>query len=619
VAVSGGGVVNYRIVRMWRFPGNIVAILMLALLTARAVGADKPVVATDSGNLIQMNNGLVGITLDKRSGDLNSIRCLTRDPPLELGNGKNAMYFDFDGTNGHQHPADANAATLIHSDAESAEAVVPCQASEKFPFHTEVHYILRRGISGFYVYVLYKHGPGMGAVDLGQTRTVVRTAPGEKIFTNHIVDDQRMGTFPTGKEVETLQDTTWRFDDGRIYTKYDNCAFIGDDIVYGMAGHGVGMWMVQPSREYVNGGPLRQELTVHLDGILLWMLQGGHFGGADIELTDGQPWTRFYGPAMVYINQGNSLEDMWHDAQRQAQVQQDQWPYRFINSEDYPLARGTVRGTVRLTDGSSAKDAWVVLAYPGDKDWCQSSLGYMFWTKADEQGRFSLTNVRPGEYCLFVSGANQFEDFRQDHVKVAANATTELGTLDWQPVTHGKTLWQIGVADRSTREFKGGDDVRHYSNFIRYGKDFPDDVTFVIGKSDPARDWNFAQWGWYMKRPYWRIQFDEPAALSGNATLTLGFASWNYPHGLVVKVNGQAVGETIKLKKSGAAGYRSGGQDSLYQLVYVPFDAGLIKAGTNEITLGLVGAVPFADPDAARPGRIGDVMYDAIRLEVDSK
>jgi hypothetical protein len=88
---------------------------------------------------------------------------------------------------------------------------------------------------------------------------------------------------------------------------------------------------------------------------------------------------------------------------------------------------------------------------------------------------------------------------------------------------------------------------------------------------------------------------------------------------LEVRLNGQAIGGIIKLKKSGAAGYRSAGQDSLYQVVYLPFDASLIKAGTNQMTLGLVGAAPFADPQNARPARIGDVMYDAIRLELQPK
>ena len=81
-----------------------------------------------------------------------------------------------------------------------------------------------------------------------------------------------------------------------------------------------------------------------------------------------------------------------------------------------------------------------------------------------------------------------------------------------------------------------------------------------------------------------------------------------------VKANGREI-DVIDLPKTGTAPYRSGGQDSEYHVYTVPFDASWLKAGTNEITLGIEGAVPFANPDEARPARIGAVMYDAIRLE----
>ena len=117
--------------------------------------------------------------------------------------------------------------------------------------------------------------------------------------------------------------------------------------------------------------------------------------------------------------------------------------------------------------------------------------------------------------------------------------------LKWQPIRHGRRLWQIGVADRSSHEFKGGDDYRHYDNFARYAKAFPDDVTFVVGKSKEAEDWGFAQWSTYSKKPVWTIQFDLPEAPKGKATLTIGFTSANPPKGrttnLAVKVNGKEV------------------------------------------------------------------------------
>jgi hypothetical protein len=52
-------------------------------------------------------------------------------------------------------------------------------------------------------------------------------------------------------------------------------------------------------------------------------------------------------------------------------------------------------------------------------------------------------------------------------------------------------------------------------------------------------------------------------------------------------------------------------QDSQYNLRVVKFDAGLLHAGANEIELG------HADARAAGgAGPVGQVMYDALRLEV---
>jgi rhamnogalacturonan endolyase len=381
-----------------------------------------------------------------------------------------------------------------------------------------------------------------------------------------------------------------------------------------MAGNGVGLWMILPGREYIDGGPLRQELTVHMDNVLLWMFQGTHFGAGAINLKAGQKWSLFYGPAFVYFNQGSSIDALWQDARIRAVSEETRWPYNFVNNPDYPLSRGTVIGQVKLGNGDSTKGAWAVLAPPGTKDWCQSSGGYTFWTRTDDSGHFVIPKVRPGSYTLFVSGANQFVDYRQDAIQVGPGKIIDLGTLTWKPVINGRTLWQIGVADRSTREFKNGDDVRHYDNFIRYAREFPDDVTFTIGKSEIDKDWNFAQWGWYHKNPYWTIRFDEPKTLSGRATLTIGVCSSSDRH-LQVKANGREIG-VLNLPKTGTAPYRSGGQDSEYHVYTLRFDATWLKAGTNEITLGIEGAVPFANPDEARPARIGAVMYDAIRLEV---
>jgi rhamnogalacturonan endolyase len=342
---------------------------------------------------------------------------------------------------------------------------------------------------------------------------------------------------------------------------------------------------------------------------------GGHFGSGELRFAAGEEWRKVYGPVFVYLNEGESTDAMWQDAKERAAREVERWPYPWMDTPGYARERGSVAGRVKLTDGTSAKGAWAMLA-PAEEDWSQVTKGYEFWTRVDAEGGFRIDKAIPGRYALVITGANQFEDFRREGVEVTAEGVTQLPALEWRPVKHGRTLWQIGAADRSTAEFKGGDDARHYENYARYPREFPEDVTFVVGKSREREDWNFAQWAIYNKRPYWTIQFEQAEPLTGKATLTLGFVSSIPPRGsrtnLQVKVNGREV-QVIHLAKSGMAGYRSGSQDSVYSVVYVTFDAALLKQGTNQITLGHAEAERYS---ADRRGVPGEVMYDAIRLEV---
>ena len=615
---------------------KFLAAALILFCAGSSRGADAPAVELhQDAEQIEMQNGLVHLAVDKKNKGLDSIHYRVNGPEIELG----GMHFDANRERAEDEDSPNAKAGLVRlfrqpgarlavlrSGPDIAEVVAVEEASPRFAFYTEAHWILRRGDPGFYVYIVFRHGPGMEAISLVQARTVLGAVSGTKLFTNYIVDDERQGPFPTGEILETIQDATDRYASGQIYTKYDYSAFVADELVYGMAGNGVGLWMILPGREYINGGPLHQELTVHkgLRGtgdtkgnILLWMFQGTHFDANSIDLKAGQTWSMCFGPAFVYCNQGNSVAAMWQDAKQRAQAEEVSWPYSFVTHSSYPLHRTTVTGHIQMSDGRIPKGAWVVLAPPGTNDWCQSAGGYTFWSKVDDSGAFTVPKVRVGRYTLFVSGGNEFTDYRKEGISVLGTDMLDLGSLVWNPVKHGRTLWQIGTADRSTREFKNGNDVRHYDNFIRNVHDFPQDVTFTIGQSREDRDWNFAQWGWYAQNPYWTIRFEQPKALTGLATLTLGVCASTHKQ-LEVKVNGNAAG-VITLPKTGGAPYRSGGQDSEYYVYPITFDAGWIRAGTNEITLAIQGAVPFADPDKARPGRIGAVMYDAIRLEVQDE
>ncbi len=594
------------------FTRACLGVLSLALTAA---AADPPAATiTDDGKQIVLDNGVVSLTLAKHGGRGTSIHYKQDGKDVTLAEGKSILYFDAGG--GKAYPVQDADGEIVRKGPDAVEAMWAGKPSDGFPFETEFHCLMRRGDAGFYLYAVYRHGPGMAAGGVGETRFVVKGIPGTNLFTHHVVDDQRKGPYPTAKVVTQVQDATWRLEDGSYYTKYDNSAYLADHHVHGMAGHGVGLWMIFPSNEFIGGGPFKQELTVHKENTLLAMLVGGHFGAGGLRFTDGEAWDKVYGPVFVYVNNGESVDAMWDDAKKRADAEMAKWPYDWLDDKEYPRERGAVAGSIRLTDGGSTKDAWVILS-PTGEDWTQVLKGYDFWTRADAEGRFKITKVRPGAYTLRVIGGDQFEEFRKDGVTVEAGNDTDLGELKWEPVKHGRKLWQIGVADRSSHEFKGGDDFRHYDNFARYAKEFPEDVTFVVGKSKEAEDWGFAQWGVYSKKPVWTIQFDLPEAQKGKATLTIGFTSANPPKGrttnLRVAVNGKEV-EVVHLPKTGTAGYRSGGSDSPYHVATIAFDAGLLAKGANEITLGHAEAEPASERTSGVPG---EVMYDALRLEVD--
>ena len=55
--------------------------------------------------------------------------------------------------------------------------------------------------------------------------------------------------------------------------------------------------------------------------------------------------------------------------------------------------------------------------------------------------------------------------------------------------TTAQQIWQIGMPNRSAKEFLKGDDHWHWGMYIEYARLFPNDVDFTVGKSDPAKDW----------------------------------------------------------------------------------------------------------------------------------
>ena len=594
-------------------------------------------VTLQTGEMIIIDNGLVRLGI-REDGTLLE---------LSLRGGPNLASSGYWNGNGNGYdPAGAplrqkfsvlaGQANVLRQSDELVEVAFVREPAEPLFFRTALHYVLRRGESGFYLYMTAAHDAQMPASSITQYAYTLRLAP--QHFDYIAVDETRRHISHTCEEegaAPQIMDATFVLADGRVVSKYDYCHAIedGDFNVYGWAGPQAGVWWIQASGEYYGSAPFRVLLTSHQTAktpVIVWQAHCVHRGGYEIEFPpgDGTNWQKIYGPAFVYLNSGGDYNNLWSDAKAHVATVAQEWPFTWMAHELFPLERGGATGQLVFDDGNPVVDAWVIFA-PEEIHWSQENKGYHFWTRTDAHGRFYLNQVRPGRYSLFALGADQFYEFKRDGIVVAAGEETAAGRLTWQRVVRGRRVWQIGTADRSPGEFANGRDFHHWGLWRRYPTDFPQDVNFVIGKSKEREDWNFAHWNWYSQNNAWNIVFDLDEKPTGKAVLTFGisiarghnargFGDNEAAAELQVWANDEEVG-VVRVASTGGDSYRSARQSTRYSVQEIAFDAGLLSSGANAISLrhALGNRYVQGEEKGESGSGPGCIMYDAIRLEIE--
>jgi rhamnogalacturonan endolyase len=163
----------------------------------------------------------------------------------------------------------------------------------------------------------------------------------------------------------------------------------------------IGAWFINPTIEYLSGGPTRIDLDAHFgdngdpEPIILDYWHSGHYSGARAQIAAGEEWSKVVGPIFVYVNsldgtskdkpvaatqaeldtlkatEGNptvpaswtaNANALWADATAQWKKQNAAWPFDWVKGVDYTPAaqRGNVTGQIVLDDplapkGSSKK------------------------------------------------------------------------------------------------------------------------------------------------------------------------------------------------------------------------------------------------------------------------
>jgi hypothetical protein len=162
--------------------------------------------------------------------------------------------------------------------------------------------------------------------------------------------------------IGNMGDETWRLPDGSVYSKYDYCIYYSESPMWGHFGHGFGAFFMPVSTEAYASGPLRQELAVHQDALILNYLGGGHFSGGGP--AGGRTGQKMFGPWYVYFNTGKTTNAIIADALKTAAAEQKKWPYQWVEEPLYPVNRTSVTGQLKISHDRSAAFACIILAQP---------------------------------------------------------------------------------------------------------------------------------------------------------------------------------------------------------------------------------------------------------------
>ena len=628
------------------------ALLLLAIRPAcHASGETPPVTIVDTGTTATISDGIVSLTVKKSNANLISMQYHGLDL-LSHGGGYWNIYGAIPGQPNTQKLGQPYVYTVTQDPAKNGGALG--EIALRFPYDgqpgtepldIEIRYTLHRGDSGIYGWTIATHQPAYPPFNIVANTFCMKLNP--DLFDFLSIDSRRQRHMVTPQDwVNGTQLNLWEarrintgIRKGEVEHKYDYNMLFSQTPAWGWSSttQHAGLFIVNPSIEYINGSPVMVDYGGHIDvkaslpadPTLLFIWHSPHYGGRGIQINAGERWEKIAGPFLLYCTSGPTPEAIWQDSLARAARERKEWPYSWAQAPGYAHAgeRGSATGQLVVSDpqapSATAAHAWVGLAHPPYQamfsnkggvitiDWQTDGKYYQYWTQADADGRFTIPNARPGSYSLYAFNNGILGAFSRANVTIQAGKTTSLGSLAWTPVRYGRQLWDIGIPDRSAGEFRHGDHYWQWGLYNLYPQEFPNDVDYVIGKSDYHRDWNYAQpprpdgKGGY-KSTTWKIRFQMPAPVTGTAILRLAICGAR--GGPVdVTLNGQSIGTTGPLPESGVM-HRDGIRSDSLTECDLRFDASLLKPGENTIAL----------TKQARAWTDG-VLYDYIRLELAGK
>ncbi len=582
-------------------------------------------------NSVVLSNGIVTATINPDAATVISL--IYDGHQMVSASGRHTrIYFSMSGGRNYETPDHC----VFSVTKESSNMVdVSCKriynpAVDKQPWNIDIHYVLRRGNTGLYVYAIVSHPASFPRAGMGEWRMVwsmpqtAKTALLERIY----VDRLRHWQMPTPydfthahqmgiKEVVLFTTGVWK---GQYDCKYEYSADLGSIPCYGEASNinNLGAWIVLGSHDYFNDGPVKNDLTA-ATGLLHLMLYAEHYGGKGFTIQHGQAWSKMYGPWFLYLNNKIGGHACWLDAKAQAKAEENAQPYGWVSNADYPPAHewGTASGTFTVHDplkpAVSGAGAWVGLAQPQAEagNWQFQGNAYQYWARADHSGKFVIPAIRPGSYELYAFTRGAVGEYTRSNITIAPGRHVKLGTLAWHVRHPGKVIaWEIGVPDRTATEFRHGKDYWVPYLFSKFSSEFTNPLNYYVTKGNWSSAWNYAQTSWMTNGTSsiwkWNIHFPLNSVPPGTSTLTIAFAG-AYQGNLNVYVNnGTKPVATVHPAAEGGNALLREAVHAKYSVSHVKIPDGLLNRGDNVITLA---------PTVAHAG-FTNFMYDYLDFEL---
>ncbi|KAK4387671.1 hypothetical protein Sango_2373700 [Sesamum angolense] len=471
---------------------------------------------------VVMDNGILRVTISKPDGIVTGIKYNHIHNLLDIANDQsNRGYWDLvwskpgsTGTTGTFEVIHGTSFKIVTENEEQVELsfTTTWDASlqgKLAPLNIDKRFVMLRGSSGFYTYAIYQHLEGWPAFNLDETRVVFKLRK-DKFHYMAVADNrQRYMPLPDDRlpgrgqpldypEAVLLVNPLEPEFTGEVDDKYQYSGENKDVKVHGWIctdAPAVGFWQIMPSNEFRTGGPSKQDLTSHVGPTTLAMFVSAHYGGEDVVLKfeEGEAWKKVFGPIFMYLNSGTNGSNplsLWEDAKEQVRIS-----VTFMCVSDEKMV---------------GNGAYIGLAPPGEiGSWQTQGKGYQFWTRADEKGYFTINNIRAGDYNLYAWIPGFIGDYKFDElISITPGCNVDMGELVYEPPRDGPTLWEIGIPDRSAREFyipnpdaryinklyvNHPDRFRQYGLWERYSELYPKgDLVYTVGESNYTTDWFFA-------------------------------------------------------------------------------------------------------------------------------